>query len=54
MIRISSDISDRMAGDTTYHGLRMTAEEYFKLKEDDHRYERIDGVVCVGPRRMHF
>lgn len=32
-----------------YHGLRMTAEEYLRLKDDGCRYELIDGVICVSP-----
>ncbi len=32
-----------------YHGLRMTAEEYFQLREDTIRYELIDGVICMLP-----
>ncbi len=32
-----------------YHGVRMTADAYFKLGETDQRYELIDGVVCMSP-----
>ena len=32
-----------------YAGLRMTADEYFALEDDGHRYELIDGLVCMSP-----
>lgn len=32
-----------------YHGLRMTADEFFALPEDGAWYELIDGVVVMSP-----
>jgi len=32
-----------------YHGMRLSAREYFELEEDGCRYELIDGVVCMTP-----
>lgn len=32
-----------------YRGLRMSADEYFRLEDDGFRYELIDGVVCMSP-----
>ncbi|MCC7293090.1 MAG: Uma2 family endonuclease [Phycisphaerales bacterium] len=32
-----------------YAGLRLTAEEYFSLRDDGQRYELIDGVVVMSP-----
>ncbi len=34
---------------TTYHGLKMTAEEYLQLPDDGHRYELIEGVLYMAP-----
>jgi len=38
-----------------HHGLRLTAEDYYKLEDDGCRYELIDGVVCMtpSPTRIH-
>lgn len=33
----------------SYAGLRLTAEEYFNLRDDGQRYELIDGVVVMSP-----
>ncbi len=33
----------------TYHGLKLTAEEYFQLPDDGRRYELIDGVLHMVP-----
>lgn len=32
-----------------YAGLRMQAEEYFRLANDGHRYELVNGVVILSP-----
>lgn len=32
-----------------YHGLRMSAEEYYQLEDDGNWYEVIDGVVFMSP-----
>ena len=32
-----------------YRGLRVSADEYFRLEEDGFRYELVDGVVCMSP-----
>ncbi len=39
---------------TTYHGLEMTAEEYFGLPDDGHQYELIDGVLHMVPAPLIF
>jgi Uma2 family endonuclease len=33
----------------SYAGLRMAAEEFFRLPEDERRYELVDGVVILSP-----
>lgn len=33
----------------SYHGLRLTADQYFALGETTEWYELIDGVVCMSP-----
>ncbi len=33
----------------SYAGLRLSAEEYFSLRDDGQRYELIDGVVVMSP-----
>lgn len=33
----------------TWHGLRMTAEEFLALPESSQRYELIDGVIFMSP-----
>jgi len=35
--------------ESKYRGLRMTADEYLELPDDGHRYELIDGVICMSP-----
>lgn len=39
----------------TYHGLKMTADEYLQLPDDGHRYELIEGVLYMvpSPLRIH-
>jgi len=32
-----------------FHGLRLTADEYFALPDDGAKYELIDGVVLMSP-----
>lgn len=32
-----------------YRGLRMTADDYLAAPDDGHRYELINGVVCMSP-----
>jgi Uma2 family endonuclease len=32
-----------------YAGLRMTAEDYFRLPDDRYRYELLDGVITLSP-----
>ena len=32
-----------------YRGLRMTADDYLAAQDDGHRYELINGVVCMSP-----
>jgi Uma2 family endonuclease len=39
---------------TTYHGLKMTAEEYFGLPDDGRQYELIDGVLHMVPSPLTF
>jgi Uma2 family endonuclease len=49
MIRVWGNISGAATEPTIHHGLRMTADEYFELPEDENWYELIDGVVCMSP-----
>lgn len=46
---MAADVVDTGAAEALYHGLRMTADEYFQLEEDGFWYELIDGVVCMSP-----
>lgn len=32
-----------------YHGLRMTADQFFALPDDGHRYELVDGILIMSP-----
>ncbi len=34
---------------TTYHGLKMTADQYLQLPDDGQRYELIEGVLYMVP-----
>lgn len=34
---------------SSYAGLRMTADEYFELPDDGNRYELVEGVVLMSP-----
>lgn len=34
---------------SSYRGLRMAADAYLELADDGHRYELIDGVICMSP-----
>ena len=36
-------------GRPRYHGLRMTADEFFALPDDGHRYELVDGILIMSP-----
>lgn len=36
-------------GEARYHGLRVSADQYFQLEDDGCRYELIDGVICMSP-----
>jgi Uma2 family endonuclease len=35
--------------DGQYHGVRMTADEFFDLPDDGYRYELVQGVVVMSP-----
>ncbi len=42
--------SDIDTGESTYRGLRMSADEYLALPEEQgYRYELVNGVVCMSP-----
>lgn len=55
--RCKLDVGERMIAwdsnhanrEALYRGLRMSADEYLALEDDGHRYELIDGVVCISP-----
>ncbi len=34
-----------------YHGMYVTREEYLDLEEDGFKYDVIEGVIQVAPRR---
>lgn len=42
-------IREYVEREARYHGMRLSAEEYFALEDDGCRYELIDGVVCMSP-----
>ncbi len=42
-------VSTYVEREARYHGMRLTADEYFALEDDGCRYELIDGVVCMTP-----
>lgn len=42
-------ISEYIEREAQYHGMRLTAEEWYELEDDGCRYELIDGVVCMTP-----
>jgi Uma2 family endonuclease len=42
-------VSEYVEREARYHGMRLTAEEYYELEDDGCRYELIDGVVCMTP-----
>ena len=35
--------------DGQYHGVRMTADEFFDLPDDGYKYELVQGVVVMSP-----
>ena len=42
-------VSTYFEREARYHGLRLSADEYFALEDDGCWYEMIDGVVCMTP-----
>ena len=46
---MSTTVEHTHRREALYRGLRMTADEYFRLEDDGFRYELIDGIVCMSP-----
>lgn len=49
MTQATAKAESILFGRPRYHGLRMTADEFFALPDDGHRYELVDGILIMSP-----
>ncbi len=46
---MSTEVAAPPLHESSYAGLRLTADEYFELPDDGKRYELVEGVVLMSP-----